>query len=72
MILMKNSLKNLLGHVHIGIVEKVQETSLDIGIQNMCMCAISVLLDRWMQDTPTSHCVLPYSSPPEDRNQGNS
>ena len=43
---------------HIGIGEKVQEASLDSGIQNIvCVCAITVLHERWMQDTPTSHCV---------------
>ena len=43
---------------HIGIVEKVQETSSDTGMHNR---AITVLHEQWMylgsRDTPTSQCL---------------
>ena len=53
---MKNSL-NKKGHI--GIVEKVQETSSNTGIIYMTLCAyaITILHECWMQDTPISHCV---------------
>ena len=36
---------------HIGIVEKVQETSLGTGSSMNCGCVLE------SRDTPTSHCV---------------
>ena len=44
---------------HIGIVEKYRK-QLQARILvyiTLCVCAITVMHERWMQDTPTTHCV---------------
>ena len=42
---------------HIGIVEKYRKQARILVYITLCMCTITVLHERWMQDTPTTHCV---------------
>ena len=42
---------------HIGIVEKYRKQARILVYITLHVCAITALHERWMQDTPTTHCV---------------